>query len=51
MLRSAAQSFIESPPSALAVAVADREVTEIYKPITERPGDKIGPYKLLQQIG
>src|SRR5262245_19819401 len=44
-----AGSFLESPPS--AIAVAGRDATEAHYPVTERPGDKIGPYKLLQQIG
>jgi serine/threonine protein kinase len=46
---AAAGSFLQSPPA--AVLVAGRDVTEDYRPITERPGDKIGPYKLLEQIG
>jgi serine/threonine protein kinase/predicted Zn-dependent protease len=36
-------SFLESPPPGI-------EPTDI-RPITEQPGDVIGPYKLLQQIG
>jgi eukaryotic-like serine/threonine-protein kinase len=39
-----AVSFLESPPEDLA-ATAD------HRPIAERPGTIIGPYKLLQQIG
>ncbi len=27
------------------------ETTENYQPITERPGTKVGPYKLMEQIG
>jgi WD40 repeat protein/serine/threonine protein kinase len=46
---SAAGSFLESPPK--AVMVVGRDVTEDFHAITERPGDKIGPYKLLEQIG
>src|SRR4051812_26878397 len=46
-----AQSFLESPPSGIAIAVASRDATEPFRPITEAPGTKIGPYKLLQQIG
>src|SRR6185295_7302118 len=38
------QSFLESPPSGFAATVDTR-------PIAERPGIVIGPYKLLQQIG
>jgi eukaryotic-like serine/threonine-protein kinase len=39
-----AVSFLESPPAGFA-ATAD------HRPISERPGAVIGPYKLLQQIG
>src|SRR5438046_2914093 len=46
-----AGGFLESPPSAVAVAVAGREVTEDFRPIAEATGSRIGPYKLLQQIG
>src|SRR5262245_23757984 len=46
---SAAGSFLESPPN--AVIVAGRDATEDHHAITEQPGDKIGPYKLLEQIG
>src|SRR6476660_3817388 len=45
-----AQSFLESPPSVIALAVADRDATQA-RAVTEGPGTKIGPYKLLQQIG
>jgi WD40 repeat protein/serine/threonine protein kinase len=38
------QSFLESPAAGLAATIDSR-------PITERPGTIIGPYKLLQQIG
>jgi serine/threonine protein kinase/WD40 repeat protein len=37
-------SFLESPPPGIAV-------TALASPTTELTGDKIGPYKLLQQIG
>src|SRR5213079_580240 len=46
---TAANSFLEAPPS--AIAIASRDATEEYRPATEKPGDKIGPFKLLQQIG
>ena len=36
-------SFLESPPPGI-------EPTQI-RPVSEQPGDTIGPYKLLQQIG
>jgi eukaryotic-like serine/threonine-protein kinase len=39
-----AESFLEIPPPSVVAA------TEI-SPVTEQPGDTIGPYKLLQQIG
>src|SRR5260370_31987796 len=39
-----AGSFLESPASALGATVELR-------PISERPGTVIGPYKLLQPIG
>jgi WD40 repeat protein/serine/threonine protein kinase len=39
-----AASFLETPP-------ADLTATTDNRPITERPGAVIGPYKLLQQIG
>ena len=32
-------------------AAADRQRTQSFDPIAERPGTVIGPYKLLQQIG
>src|SRR5438876_225555 len=44
-----ASSFLETPPS--AIAIASRDVTEDYQPITERPGSHIGPYKLREQLG
>src|SRR5688572_21781420 len=37
-------SFLESP-------AADSAVTTDHRPIAERPGTVIGPYKLLEQIG
>jgi WD40 repeat protein/serine/threonine protein kinase len=39
-----AGSFLESPVRHLVATVAER-------PITERPGTVVGPYKLLEQIG
>src|SRR2546423_2742284 len=42
-----AEGFLEAPPSGL-----DFKRTEVVNiPLTEKPGDKIGRYKLLQQIG
>ena len=38
------QSFLESPPAG-CIDTTDRS------PITEKPGDTIGPYKLMEQIG
>jgi serine/threonine protein kinase len=35
---------LDAPPSALAA-------TGAYRPLTEGPGTRVGPYKLLQQIG
>src|SRR6266496_1938943 len=44
-----ASKFLENPPAA---AVAETlAVTTGTIPLTEKPGDKIGRYKLLQQIG
>ena len=47
---SRAQSFLESPPSGIALAVASQDAMQA-RTVTEGPGTKIGPYKLLQQIG
>src|SRR5438093_1103158 len=44
-----AGSFLESPPS--AVMIEDQEPTTAFRPVPEGPGTRIGPYKLLQQIG
>jgi eukaryotic-like serine/threonine-protein kinase len=44
-----ASKFLEIPPSAIVVAGRDR--TADFHPISEGPGSRIGPYKLLQQIG
>ncbi|MGD9263872.1 MAG: serine/threonine-protein kinase [Methyloceanibacter sp.] len=38
------RSFLEAPPTSL-------NATPAFPPLTEQPGDTIGPYKLLQQIG
>jgi eukaryotic-like serine/threonine-protein kinase len=38
--------FLEDP-----VALSQRSTSLLPEPLTERPGDKIGHYKLLQQIG
>jgi len=43
---SNAGNFLEAPPAAVASAG-----DEAVRPISEGPGTKIGPYKLLQQIG
>jgi serine/threonine protein kinase len=40
-------SFLESPPSAVAV---DPCATN-FKPVSEGPGTRIGPYRLVEQIG
>ena len=50
LLRAHAQSnsLLDAPTGAL-VATVDRQITE--RPIAERPGTVIGPYKLLEQIG
>ena len=42
-----AEGFLDAPPTGL-----DFQRTELVNlPLTEKPGDKIGRYKLLQQIG
>ncbi len=38
-------SFLESPPAAIG------EAPRIVPPVSEKPGTRIGPYKLLQEIG
>ena len=43
-----AVNFLESPPSVIAAAAAASEAS---RPLTEGPGTRIGPYKLLQQLG
>lgn len=45
------QSFLESPPPGLDSVSRSSELPAIERPIAERPGTVIGPYKLLQQIG
>src|SRR5262245_52820716 len=49
LLRSHEQatSFLETPPAGLSF----QRTTLVNIPLTEKPGDKIGRYKLLQQIG
>jgi serine/threonine protein kinase len=42
-----AEGFLEAPPTALDF----KRATLLNIPLTERPGDEIGRYKLLQQIG
>src|SRR5438093_13702974 len=42
-----AEGFLEAPPAGLE----SRKMTEANIPLTEKPGDRIGRYKLLQQIG
>ena len=44
---AAAAGFLEAPPAGLGAPRTAR----VTVPLTERPGDKIGHYKLLQQIG
>jgi serine/threonine protein kinase len=41
-----AGEFMRRPAAAVAAGV-----TGAYEPLTEGPGDRVGPYKLLQQIG
>ena len=45
-----ASKFLENPPGA-AVAAETLAATTGMVPLTEKPGDKIGRYKLLQKIG
>jgi serine/threonine protein kinase len=42
-----AESFLEAPPAGLDF----KRTVRVGIPLTEKPGDKIGRYKLLQQIG
>jgi len=44
---SLAQSFLEEPP----VGIVAGQTIELDVPLAEKPGDRIGRYKLLQQIG
>src|SRR3954470_10235945 len=44
-----ADSFLHASPS--PVSVAGKDVTDVFRPIVEQPGERIGSYKLLQQIG
>ena len=44
----AAGNFLEEPPTGLS---GDRGTTLLISPLSEKPGDRIGRYKLLQQIG
>jgi len=44
---AAAEGFLEAPPAGLGVG----RTVRLSVPPTEKPGDKIGHYKLLQQIG
>ncbi len=50
LLRAAenAGDFLEEPPTGLS---GDPESTIVLRELSEKPGDKIGRYKLLQQIG
>src|SRR5438105_6905219 len=41
-----AEGFLETPPTGLEL-----RKTAVKVPLTEKPGDRIGRYKLLQQIG
>src|SRR6185503_18114373 len=43
-----AGDFLEEPPAGLS---ADTDSTLVINALRENPGDKIGRYKLLQQIG
>src|SRR5437879_3958847 len=42
-----AEGFLEAPPAGLDF----KRSVRLEIPLTEKPGDKIGRYKLLQQIG
>src|SRR3990172_6844527 len=42
-----AEGFLEAPPS----EIDSQQTVRVSIPLTEKPGDKIGRYKLLQQIG
>jgi serine/threonine protein kinase/tetratricopeptide (TPR) repeat protein len=42
-----AENFLEAPPAGLDF----KRTAPVNLPLTEKPGDKIGRYKLLQQIG
>ncbi|HEY2414997.1 MAG TPA: serine/threonine-protein kinase [Pirellulaceae bacterium] len=44
-----ASRFLEAPHS--AIVFDSRDLTQEFRPLSEGPGTKIGPYKLLQQIG
>ena len=44
-------SFLESPPPGLDFVTGIAELPAIERPIAERPGTVIGPYKIMQQIG
>src|SRR5436190_22965997 len=50
LLRAAdsAGAFLEEPPTGLS---AETDSTQVVTPLSEKPGDKIGRYKLLEQIG
>src|SRR5689334_21767983 len=50
LLRAAenAGDFLEEPPTGLS---AGEESTLVLNQLSEKPGDRIGRYKLLQQIG
>src|SRR5262249_4695235 len=53
-LRQEVESLLrahDAPGSFLGGPVAGRGATEDYRPLTERPGTVIGPYKLMEQIG
>ena len=41
----------EAPAGVLDVPPAGLPITDIYRPVTEAPGQAIGPYLLLQRIG
>ena len=44
---AAAEGFLETPPAGVGVG----RTVRLPAPLTEKPGDKIGHYKLLQEIG
>ena len=52
-LQAAVQRLVAAhdEPASVLVRPAPGMPTAVYVPITEKPGTKIGPYKLMEQIG